>query len=541
MPYPKPHIVVMGLRKWEERHFGRSLEILGVEATFIECDQPERIVEDYAPDLVVVSQEWTEWIRIAAAQARRAGIPVLYIMDGVIEWSYIWNNQSYIFPRGTALQPLLASHLAVIGRHPARILAGMGLASHVRIVGLPRLDGIAIPEVRSGVDPKKILVGTAKTFSHNAEQYVEVMRALRDLKEFFAGREDIEPIWRIADEAASELGVKPMNEGPFINALAGVTGVIGFCSTLLLESMLAKVPACLVEYRSVPTYVDTAWQIRSADHIEPTIHELIHPPAPKLALQDFYLEDELELGSASERLASVIREAIDSKGQPEAEVDDGRGSLDYRLVHSQISSFSLGSGPKLQYELEAIYSTLKQKRDVLQQTEDALRQTVDALDQARQHNAELIAHRDALITEVAVVRQSAPIADDVRRVLQSLIDLRLEVSQSTATIRGEAESVREHADSLSRLVEQTRAAAADTRDEVLRATDGVKTARNDIVAAAAEVKSLSLNVRQDIATTRENIALSAARTFEYLDRLDRQTFLGFLKRTLRKMGLRRVE
>src|SRR6185503_5162182 len=97
----------------ERRHaelYGRAFERLGVKPE----SGYERSVEDILalkPDAILLSREWSRSWRLISATARRANIPVIYVMDGVIEWSYVWNNLSFVKPEGTVLQPLLASHL----------------------------------------------------------------------------------------------------------------------------------------------------------------------------------------------------------------------------------------------------------------------------------------------------------------------------------------------------------------------------------------------------------------------------------------------
>jgi hypothetical protein len=90
-------------------------------------------------------------------------------MDGIIEWAYLWQNWGFVKPEGTVLQPLIASDLCVIGQHPARILAGLGLADKIHVVGLPRLDGIKRQRVIDQDQPRRIVVATAKTCRHNPD------------------------------------------------------------------------------------------------------------------------------------------------------------------------------------------------------------------------------------------------------------------------------------------------------------------------------------------------------------------------------------
>jgi hypothetical protein len=272
-------------------------------------------------------------------------------MDGVLEWSYVWGNQSYVIPRGTVLQPLVASHLAVIGRRPGRILASMGMGSRIHVIGLPRLDGLPLSGTTASRRRPIILIACARTASHNLDHDANVRRALHDLKSV-AEELGLEVIWRIPPDLAIEIGITPSNEA-LSEVLNAASAVVTFTSTLALEAMRAGLPTAIVEYRPVPLYVESAWQIRSRDHVYPVFNELLHPPAEKIAYQEFCLQEELEDGSASERLASLVMQLGRGQLREEGTPASSSGALDFKLVHSQLSSFSASPNASLQYELDA--------------------------------------------------------------------------------------------------------------------------------------------------------------------------------------------
>jgi hypothetical protein len=320
------------------------------------------------PAAFLLSSEWTHEWRLISAAARRAGVPVVYVMDGVLEWSYLWNNLSFIRPWGTMLQPLVASDLCVIGRHPARILASMGLADRTHIVGLPRFDSLSRDRiVRAGARPR-ILVATARTAGHDVEQQVMTRRALRDLHAWFATRPDIEAVWRIAADLAEDIGVEADIRGSMADVLAASSALISFTSTCLLEGMHKGMPVAQIDYRTAPLYVATAWEIRCADHIPGVVQELLYPPPQKLAWQDACYADELEAGDATASLADVIRTAIErppaeAGSEKETPPRQAAGRLDYRQVHSELSAFAISPDSVLQYELAAAHHQLRHTRN----------------------------------------------------------------------------------------------------------------------------------------------------------------------------------
>lgn len=338
--------------------YGNIFKELNTKPSFISPNEYSVPPEKGSIDILLTSLEWSPEWRTYISNSKRNGIPVLYVMDGVIEWSYIWNNQSYVYPTGTVLQPLISDNLSVIGRHQARILSSMGLGGRISITGLPRLDEIERSRVIKADRIPRIVISTAKTYAHNTEQEIAVKSALRDLINFFSSREDITAIWRIPNELAKEFNLETKTDITLADELRQASALISFTSTCILEGMLIGIPTAQVEYRPTPLYLQTTWVISSKCHIEQVVHELLNPPANKIALQDYYLEDELEPGEASKKLADLITNIVDGIA-PKSSKLSLSGKMDYRLVHPQISSFSIEDKAVLQYELDGAYRIIK--------------------------------------------------------------------------------------------------------------------------------------------------------------------------------------
>ena len=248
---------------------------------------PDSIIESVEPHLLLISLEWLPQERLMALSAKRKKIPVVYVMDGIIEWSYLWENDSYIRDSGTCLQPLIGDFLCMIGRNPARYISTLGIQSRIRIIGLPRLDHYDRTRRIAPFQKHKVLISTANTCALNSNQFANVKSALRDLKDFFDKNLQLEPVWRIDPLVAIELDIQQLASGRQLESvLQSVTCVISFCSTLILEAMLKDIPVSIIDYRAVPLLVSSAWQIRSRDHIEPVVKELIAPPLEKIALKE---------------------------------------------------------------------------------------------------------------------------------------------------------------------------------------------------------------------------------------------------------------
>lgn len=379
---PSTRILVLDEEARHHDLFGSIFERLGVRPECGHGRDLQALLES-RPSLILLSREWTPDWRLAAAGARRLGIPVVYVMDGVIEWSYVWNNLSHIRGQGTFLQPLIATDLCVIGRHPARILATLGLGPRMHVIGLPRLDGYDRRRVVEVGARPRVVVATARTAGHDTEQQLMTLRALRDLRDWFAANDCAEVIWRIAADLAEELGLAANLKGSLSEVLGGAAALITFPSTCALEGMLKGIPVAQVEYRSVPLYVATGWEIRSADHIPGVVQELLHPPAARLAHQDACLADELESGNAGERLEQVIRSVLARPCLPEIAAGPAPaapgGRLDYRLVHPELSVFAAAPSAMLQYELDAAHGALRRVKAERMEERRQLRELAEAV------------------------------------------------------------------------------------------------------------------------------------------------------------------
>jgi len=362
-----PAIVVLGQPEHEGVLVGRAFDLIGASPAYVnpwDDDGPESVL-DLRPQLIVLGLEWMPKHRLVSAAAARARVPVVCVHDGVIEWSYVWNNQGFIRPHGTFLQPLLASHLCAAGRHQARIFASWGLGERVHVVGLPRLDGLAGGRRPETGGRPRILVATANTYGHDVEHKVMVRRAIRDLKQWFEANPSVEAEWRIHRDLAEDLGLPSDRSRPIPDVIRESAAIISSPSTVVLEGMRVGVPVAQMEYRPVPMYLQSAWEIRCADQIGSVIQDMLHPAPQRLAHQDYCLQDELEPGDASPRLAEVLRAALGGTAPQRPAGNGGAdpcGRLDYRQVHSQLSVFSASPAALVQYELDAAWQSLERQR-----------------------------------------------------------------------------------------------------------------------------------------------------------------------------------
>ncbi|MDC3335662.1 hypothetical protein OAV71_04065 [Opitutales bacterium] len=320
-------------------------------------------------DVLLVTLEWLPKWRTTILEAQKNGIPCYYLIDGVVEWDYLWRNWEYIKVSGTAFQPLLSNRIGVIGYQQARILSMLGLENKIDYIGIPRFDSKKSYRFTNELTTYKILVTTANTPSLNAAGDAYVLNAIKELRDYFNSQKTVEVKWRIGHQYAKKLNLPANDDKMSIDdEIASVSGVISFASTVLLESMLFEKPTALIDFRQVPSLLQSAWTIKCKTDIPIVVRELIHPPSEKLAYQTFCLNEQLFYKNATNRLADSLFKLCNKSSpytQTELSTTQTIQKIDFNQVHSQITSFSIGDLTTLQYSFDAYRSEAINNRKTL--------------------------------------------------------------------------------------------------------------------------------------------------------------------------------
>jgi len=282
------------------------------------------IDKDRLPDIVVTHDGFSHATALACRAWMARQVPVLLLMDGILEWRNSWEH-----PRGGTneptfpmYQPAIAHKVACIGRSQIRVLESWGNLGLCELVGASRLDGMTgrLPRSRSSAEPYRILVMTAKNLGFTPEQANITRQAVAELKEWFDGNLTVDgvavrPVWRLTAQLADLIGVpnelRDLSGDDLATTLKSVDAVITTPSTAMLEGMLQGVPVALLDYHHRPHYVPAAWTIPAASFIAPVIRDLLSPPPARLLHQHFLLHDALECRSpATPRLVELVTEMV---------------------------------------------------------------------------------------------------------------------------------------------------------------------------------------------------------------------------------------
>ena len=310
--------IVLALSRKQHHNFAPLYGYAGFKVIKTADWRPE-IVRDTRPDLLLTTSCDSFEKAACIEEARRLDIPSLLVMDGTIEWHHQWENPRFAAGGGTLYNQLVATDkIACLGRQSARTFEAWSNVGKCEIVGAPRFDSYLNEPItfKAHDGPQRLLVMTANTPGFTPEHVAIVERSLLDVQGYLTNQSEWEPIWRVGrgldDEGLGLVDRFPHLRGrPLHEVFAEADAVLTTPSTVILESMLVRLPTAIMDYANSPHYVSAAWTVTSPEHLGPTLQDLLDPPARRLALQDDILHDCLECYTpATPRMVRLIEEMI---------------------------------------------------------------------------------------------------------------------------------------------------------------------------------------------------------------------------------------
>lgn len=310
-------LIIIGNKKYIGRHFKQIEKYFGKSLVYSENYNVEYILSK-KPDLVIVPDEHYCELGNLISILKLQNVLTLQLMDGILEWRRIWENSLNGFNvngiRNPLNQPIFSDKIACLGYCDYKILESWGNYGKCEIVGMPRLSNII--NLRTDfshlkIKQNKILVCTAKTPAFSEIQYSKTLESLKDIKEYFSNRKDLEIVWRLTGDLHDKLELintlNDLNGQEIQDIIQNVDAVITTPSTTLLEAMVLKTPVAILDYHNSPHYFQSSWSIYSKSNIENVVDELLNPPIPKLEYQDFLLNEQLFIKeNPTERLIKLI-------------------------------------------------------------------------------------------------------------------------------------------------------------------------------------------------------------------------------------------
>lgn len=276
-------------------------------------------LHDLSPDVVLTVTPDYFMSTNCVREAQQLCIPTLLLFDGILEWRNQWTNPKMGAGGGAPhAQPAPTDKIACFGWQNARTLETWGNIGKCEIVGTPRFDHYITSPVQRipHAGARRLLIMTANTPAFTPEQAELVKQSLADVKAYMAQQSNWEPVWRVRGGLDAELGLADnlpdLRGKPLKEAFAHIDAVLTTPSTVLLESMLARLPTAVLDYTNSPNYVAAGWSITAPSQVAPILGDLLEPNARRLLFQDEVLHNQLECRTpATDRLIQLIRAMAD--------------------------------------------------------------------------------------------------------------------------------------------------------------------------------------------------------------------------------------
>jgi len=293
-------------------------------------------------DLVLLTDEHDSETSGELAYYKAQQIPILHIVDGILEWRNVWDNPRSTNPKmGLPLfQPILADKIACLGNAQARIMESWNNYGKCEVTGCARFDGYRSLVASS---PKKgriknILITTATTPAFTKEQLELVVQSLKDLQVFFQENEGlgIRPVWRIAPLLEKHLSKIENTFGkiPLLDQLQSTDVLITTPSTIALEGMLFQMPVVVLDYTNVPQFLPGAWFINNTLHLNTVVTSALNPMPQKMQYQNLILQDQLQCKAAAVSKIIELMEVMVTCGRTARQ--QGKAlELPYRILKNE--------------------------------------------------------------------------------------------------------------------------------------------------------------------------------------------------------------
>ena len=299
-------------------------------------------------DLALLGDEFNPAIAPAITELQAREIPILHLVDGIIDWRTIWTNPRSNSPDGRPLfQSVLSSRVACFGLWQTLLLESFG--NHpfrCEITGSPRLDYLDSIKRRP---TKTVLIASANTPGFTPEEIQQAAAAMQAVKSSLSRYSDHKPHWRLAASLKPQLGRNNTSaiqrQASLDHILTSASAVITTPSTLALEAMRLRIPTLIVDFTNSPAYLLSAWRATCPDTLARALESLLRSETlehqRRLVHQDFLSRLQVEPGSATDRVGRLIKLMVDN---PAASLTPKGPLLPRRSAYPEgVSEFNLAA------------------------------------------------------------------------------------------------------------------------------------------------------------------------------------------------------
>lgn len=311
------HKILIFARKGSIHH-AEEIASLFPENTIVDHAWKPAVIDQEQPDLVITFDEHYCELALCVIHAKRKGIPMLLIRDGILETRFLDFESNEITKRNIR-STFISDKIACLGENDKKIIESWGNEGKCEAVGSGRIDRIISNypiKKKPGASPQKrsLLIVSAKRPYFNEKERDITLKAFSDLKNTLAAYKDVLNVrWRVTSEIARKLSLKGKGfketTGKELHFLLSQSDlVITTPSTSMLEAMLFGMPVAVIDYHNLEQLYKASWVIRQTGEIKPTLDQMISGDEDKLKSQWGYLNEQLNIEPTSQtRLHTLIK------------------------------------------------------------------------------------------------------------------------------------------------------------------------------------------------------------------------------------------
>lgn len=259
------------------------------------------LITDFSKVKAVVSMiDHSHILRALCHRCRVHSLPVIFIMDGVFEWSNATINP-YLNDRNIKLlSPVFYDYIICRDAGLVQCLKKDGVLA--RQYSVFEADGDGECSVNN-----KILITTANTAYYNEIEYENLIVLLTEVIKTLS--ENLIPYCfrffdqRLIDEFVTRSDCN-LVDGSFSDALAQVSGLISTPSTIVQEAMELGVPVAILDYRDGPIFLQSGWRITGQTDILSVVMSMLSFDSDRMSFQN----TQISRSNLTDQLNSIANE-----------------------------------------------------------------------------------------------------------------------------------------------------------------------------------------------------------------------------------------
>lgn len=238
-------------------------------------------------DLVISFNFFSDLGNMVILKAKLQGVKTLLVVDGILEWSNMFNNKDVIKKNIFQFHPIIHDYFFCVGRTEALYFESLGQKTRNYIpIRMNNTKKITLQ------NPKHdFLITTANTAYHNQKEKTLLIATLKKIKT------DLDNLnltfgFRIIDEfLIKELDITNNYIAEnFSDTIKNFKCLITTPSSIIVTAMELNIPVAQIIYRDCPIFVQSGWIISNLN-LDSTYDSMLKFEKERMDFQKFQLQN----------------------------------------------------------------------------------------------------------------------------------------------------------------------------------------------------------------------------------------------------------